>query len=151
MSKQPTQSVLPVLTEQNLESVRILAREGTREHTIRRVLGLSPKDWKVLRQDDGGGELSPLSLALEEGRADGAGDVIRYMKQKMIDGSERAAEFLADRVFQLNRGDGNSSDAPRVAIVINAALSPTEYAQLVAHQLNPSPKILGVLNHDDAQ
>ena len=43
-----------------------------------------------------------------------------------------------------NRGDGNA-EAPRVAIIINAALSPAEYAQLVAVQPTPA---LGVLSHD---
>jgi len=137
-----TTETLPALTSQNLDAVRILAREGTREHTIRRVLGLTPKEWKALKADDDDGELSPLALALEEGRADGAGDVIAFMKTRMADGSERAAEFLADRVFQLNRGDGNA-EAPRVAIIINAALSPAEYAQVIAVQQQS-----GVLTHE---
>lgn len=137
-----TTETLPALTTQNLDAVRILAREGTREHTIRRVLGLTPKEWKALKADDDDGELSPLALALEEGRADGAGDVIAFMKTRMADGSERAAEFLADRVFQLNRGDGNA-EAPRVAIIINAALSPAEYAQVIAVQQQP-----GALTHE---
>lgn len=129
-----TTGILPALTAQNLDAVRILAREGTREHTIRRVLGLTPKAWKALKAGDDDGELSPLALALEEGRADGAGDVIAFMKQRMCDGSERAAEFLADRVFQLNRGDGNA-EVPRTAIIIiPAALSPDEYARVIGVQ-----------------
>lgn len=128
-----TTETLPALTTQNLDAVRILAREGTREHTIRRVLGLTPKEWKALKADDDDGELSPLALALEEGRADGAGDVIAFMKTRMADGSERAAEFLADRVFQLNKGDGNA-ETPRVAIIIQAALTPDEYARVIAVQ-----------------
>ena len=139
-----TTGTLPTLIQQNLDAVRILAREGTREHTIRRVLGLTQKEWKALKADDDDGELSPLALALEEGRADGAGDVIAFMKTRMADGSERAAEFLADRVFQLNRGDGNA-DVPRVAIIINAALSPAEYGQIVSIQQSPSH---GVLTHE---
>ena len=139
-----TKEMLPVLVAQNLDAVRILAREGTREHTIRRVLGLTPKQWKALKADDDDGELSPLTLALEEGRADGAGDVIAFMKTRMADGSERAAEFLADRVFQLNRGDGNA-EVPRVAIVIQAALSPAEYAQLMT--IHPSAP-QGALIHE---
>lgn len=142
-----TTETLPALTPQNLDAVRLLAREGTREHTIRRVLGLTPKEWKALKGDADDGELSPLALALEEGRADGAGDVIAFMKTRMADGSERAAEFLADRVFQLNKGDGNA-ETPRVAIIINAALSPTEYAQVVAVQHQPTR---GALTYDDAE
>jgi len=128
-----TTDTLPALTTQNLDAVRILAREGTREHTIRRVLGLTPKTWKALKADDNDGELSPLTLALEEGRADGAGDVIAFMKTRMAEGSERAAEFLADRIYKLDKGDGNA-EVPRVAIYINAALSPAEYAQVIAVQ-----------------
>ena len=37
--------------------------------------------------------MSPLSLALEEGRAEGAGDIIACMKTRMADGSERAARL----------------------------------------------------------
>ncbi|WP_372013568.1 hypothetical protein [Pseudoxanthomonas sp. 10H] len=124
---------LPDLTPQNLDTVRLLAQEGCREHTIRRALGLTLPQWKALKEDTEAGELSPLALALEEGRAEGAGDIIACMKQRMREGSERAAEFLADRVFQLNRGDGNA-EVPRVAIYIQAALSPTEYAQVIAVQ-----------------
>ena len=121
------------LTTQQLDAARLLAQEGCREHTIRRALALTPALWKALKEDTDAGDLSPLALALEEGRAEGAGDVIAFMKQRMRDGSERAAEFLADRVFQLNRGDGNA-EVPRVAIYINAALSPAEYAQVIAVQ-----------------
>lgn len=130
------------LTTQNLDAVRLLAQEGCREHTIRRALGLSLAEWKALKADAEDGELSPLGLALEEGRAEGAGDVIAFMKQRMKEGSERAAEFLADRIFQLNKGDGNA-DVPRTTIVINAALSPVEYARVISIQQQP-----GVLTHE---
>ncbi|WP_174754973.1 hypothetical protein [Arenimonas daejeonensis] len=118
------------LTEQALASVRLLAQEGCREHTIRRALGLTVAQWKALKTEAEDGELSPLALALEEGRAEGAGDVIAFMKVRMKEGSERAAEFLADRVFQLNRGDGNV-EVPRVSIFINAALTPDDYARVI--------------------
>ena len=118
------------LTEQALASVRLLAQEGCREHTIRRALGLTVAQWKALKTEAEDGELSPLALALEEGRAEGAGDVIAFMKVRMKEGSERAAEFLADRVFQLNRGDGNA-EVPRVSIFINAALTPDDYARVI--------------------
>jgi hypothetical protein len=120
------------LNKQQLNTARLLATEGSREHTIRRALGLSPKDWKTLKEDDEDGELSPLALALEEGRAEGAGDVIAFMKNKMKDeGDIRAAEWLADRVYKINKGDGNSDEAPRVLIQINAALSPEDYARMI--------------------
>lgn len=134
---------LPALVPDKLDAARLLAREGCREHTIRRALGLTVADWKALKADTEDGELSPLGLALEEGRAEGAGDVIAFMKQRMKDGSERAAEFLADRIYQLNKGDGNA-DVPRTTIVINAALSPAEYAQVIHVQQQPR----GVLTHE---
>lgn len=137
-------SPLPELTTQALDTVRMLAQEGCREHTIRRALGLTPPQWRALKDDAPDDDnLAPLALALEEGRAEGAGDVIAFMKERMKEGSERAAEFLADRVFQLNRGDGGA-EVPRVSIFINAALSPAEYAQVIGIQQQPH----GVLTHD---
>ncbi|WP_329856407.1 hypothetical protein [Stenotrophomonas muris] len=133
---------LPDLTTKALDAARLLAQEGCREHTIRRALGLTLSQWKALKEDTEAGELSPLALALEEGRAEGAGDIIAFMKKRMGEGSERAAEFLADRVFQLGRGDGNA-DVPRVAIFIQAAMSPDEYARVIAVQQQP-----GVLTHE---
>jgi hypothetical protein len=121
------------LTEEALNAVRLLAQEGCREHTIRRAVGLTVAQWKALKAEAEDGELSPLALALEEGRAEGAGDVIAFMKVRMQEGSERAAEFLADRVFQLNRGDGNA-EVPRVSIFINAALTPDDYARVIDMQ-----------------
>ena len=121
------------LTEEALNAVRLLAQEGCREHTIRRAVGLTVAQWKALKGEAEDGELSPLALALEEGRAEGAGDVIAFMKVRMQEGSERAAEFLADRVFQLNRGDGNA-EVPRVSIFINAALTPDDYARVIDMQ-----------------
>jgi hypothetical protein len=120
---------VPVLDARQLELVRLLATEGTREHTIRRALELTPSQWKRLKEDSEDGDLSPL--ALEEGRAEGAGEIITFMKNKMKnEGSERAAEWLAANIFQINKGDGNG-EAPRVLIQINAALTPDEYAKVI--------------------
>jgi len=119
------------LNPRQLDLVRMLATEGNREHTIRRVLDLTPAQWKRLREDSEDGELSPLALALEEGRAEGAGEVIAFMKSKMKDeGDIRAAEWLAANIFQINKGDGNS-ETPRVLIQINAALSAEEYGRII--------------------
>lgn len=119
------------LDARQIELVRLLATEGTREHTIRRALELTPSQWKRLKEDMDDGELSPLALALEEGRAEGAGEIISFMKQKMKnEGSERAAEWLAANIFQINKGDGNS-EAPRVLIQINAALTAEEYEKVI--------------------
>lgn len=124
---------LPDLEPRHLDLVRILAAEGNREHTIRRALELSPSQWKRLKEAEGEeGELSPLALALEEGRAEGAGEIVAFMKDKMKnEGDIRAAEWLADRIYKINKGDGNNEDAPRVLIQINAALSPEEYSRVI--------------------
>lgn len=122
---------LPDLEPRQLDLVRMLAAEGNREHTIRRALELSPSQWKRLKEDGEAGELSPLTLALEEGRAEGAGEIVAFMKDKMKNGrSERAAEWLATNIFQINKGDGNA-DQPRVQIFINAALSPEDYGRVI--------------------
>lgn len=122
---------LPDLETRQLELVRMLATEGNREHTIRRALGLSPSQWKRLKEDTEDGELSPLALALEEGRADGAGEIVAFMKDKMKSERDiRAAEWLASNIFQINKGDGNG-EAPRVLIQISAALSPEEYSRVI--------------------
>ncbi|MFC4487228.1 hypothetical protein [Tepidiphilus baoligensis] len=47
------------------------------------------------------------------------------------EGDIRAAEWLADRIYQINRGDGNDEDAPRVQIFISAAMSPEEYSRVI--------------------
>jgi hypothetical protein len=123
---------LPDLEPRHLDLVRLLAAEGNREHTIRRALELSPAQWKRLKEDTDDGELSPLSLALEEGRAEGAGEIVAFMKTKMKDeGDIRAAEWLADRIYKINKGDGNNDDTPRVLIQINAALSPEDYSRVL--------------------
>lgn len=71
-------------------------------------------------------------LALEESRAEGAGEIVAFMKGKMKnEGDIRAAEWLADRIYQINRGDGNDEDAPRVQIFISAAMSPEEYSRVI--------------------
>lgn len=130
--KQLTAPALPPLSRHQLDVARELAQEGNREHTIRRALGLSPIEWKRLKQDSEDGELSPLALALEEGCAEGAGEIVAFMKNKMkTEGDIRAAEWLAERIYRINRGDGNHEDAPRVLIQINAALSPDDYGMII--------------------
>lgn len=124
--------VLPVLTSAQLDIVRELAQEGNREHTIRRALRLSPTEWKKHKEAQETGEISPLALALEEGRAEGAGEIVAFMKNKMkLEGDIRAAEWLANRIYKINKGDGNSEDAPRVLIQINAALTPEDYGKVI--------------------
>jgi hypothetical protein len=119
------------LTAEQIDAVRLLAREGVREMSMRRVLGLTPVQWKALRADQADGELSPLSLALAEGIAEGQADVIAFMKRRMTQENDfQAASWLADRVFKLAREEGNDA-APRVSIVINAAMTPEDYARMV--------------------
>jgi len=113
-----------------LNVVRELAAEGCREHAIRRTLGLSPAQWNALKKDDAEGELSPLALAIEEGRAEGAGEVIAVMRGRMKEGDPRAAEWLGDKLYKIGREDG-PGEAPRVLIQINAALTAEEYARVI--------------------
>ena len=130
----PSQALtLQALSPQQLDAVRMLATEGIREHTIRRALGLTPSLWRTLKQDAEDGELSPLGLALEEGRAAGIDDLVAFFKGRMRDGDVRAAEWLGNQLYKVGREDGNG-DQPRVSIVINAALSPDEYRALVQVQ-----------------
>lgn len=139
LTKKPAGGSLtvPDLEPRQLDAVRMLAQEGCREHVIRRALELTQRQWKALKEDDEDGELSGLALALEEGRAEGAGEVISFMKKKMVEeGSERAAEWLATNIFQINKGDGNT-EQPRVQIFINAALSPEEYGRVIHVQQEP--------------
>jgi hypothetical protein len=124
-------AVVPVLSAAQLDAVRSLAREGVREMTARRALGLTPQQWKASRADMPDGELSPLSIALAEGLAEGQADVIAFMKRRMTqNNSESAATWLASTVFKLGKQDGEDT-APRVSIVINAAMSPDEYRRMI--------------------
>lgn len=127
-------TALPTLNADQLDGVRALAREGVREMTARRALGLTPAQWKALRADLPDGELSPLSLALAEGLAEGQADVIAFMKRRMVsENSESAATWLASNVFKLGKPDGEDT-APRVAIVINAAMTPEDYRRMIEVQ-----------------
>lgn len=122
---------VPTLASRQLDAVRLLAQDGNREHTIRRALGLTPAQWRALKEDTDAGDLSPLALALEEGRAEGAGEIVAFMKTQMRDGGNiEAAKWLAANVYQIGRGDGDT-DTPRVLIQINAALSPDEYTKVI--------------------
>lgn len=126
-------ATLPVLTPDQLDAVRALATEGTREHTIRRALRIEPKAWAKLKEDATDGELSPLALALEEGRAAGIDDLVAFFKLKMREGDVRAAEWLGDKLYKVGKEDGNA-DQPRVLIQINAALSPEDYRRMIEVQ-----------------
>ena len=117
------------LSHKQLDVVRLLASEGTREHTIRRALDLDMPQWKALKEEGAEGP-SPLALALEEGRAAGIDSVVAFMRARMREGDIRAAEWIGDRLYKVGREDGNG-EQPRVLIQINAALTPDEYRRLV--------------------
>lgn len=124
-------ATLPTLTAEQLDGVRSLAREGVREMTARRTLGLTPPQWKALRADLPDGELSPLSLALAEGLAEGQADLIAFMKRRMSqENSETAAIWLANNVFKLGKQEADEG-AQRISIVINAAMSPADYQRMI--------------------
>lgn len=132
----------PALPARSIDVARELASEGVREATIRRALGLTPAQWKAAREDTADGDLSPLSLALAEGQAAGADQIIAFMKNKMVtENSERAAEWLADKVFGLAKPNDGADSAPRVNIILNHALAPAEYARVIQVQH-------GALTHD---
>ena len=120
-------SNLPALTDQQLDTVRELAAEGNREHVIRRTLGLTPSQWRRLKDDPTEGDLSPLTLALEEGRAEGATNLIAFFKTRMAGGDPDAAKWLAANVFKIGKEDGNGEgNQPRVTIILNAAMASVE-------------------------
>lgn len=114
-----------------LDAARLLAHEGCRDHTIRRALGLTPSQWKQLKDDTEDGELSPLMLALEEGRAEGAGEIVTFMRLKMQDeGNMRAAEWLAEHIYKVSK-PSDDDNAPRVLIQIYAPLSVEDYQKVI--------------------
>lgn len=132
----------PGLDPRALDVARELASEGVREATIRRALSLTPAQWKAAREDTADGDLSPLSIALAEGQAAGADQIIAFMKNKMVtENSERAAEWLAEKVFGLSKPNDGADTAPRVNIILNHALAPAEYARVIQVQQ-------GALTHD---
>lgn len=126
--KRSDASMLPALTPAQLHAVRALAREGIREITARKVLDLTPAQWKAARADLADGSLSPLALAWAEGVAEGQADVISFMKRRMVsENSESAAIWLATNVFKLTRGESPEDSAgPRVSIVLNAPMATVE-------------------------
>lgn len=122
---------LPALTTHQLAAIRTLAREGVRELSARQVIGLTPSQWKACRADLPDGELSPLALAWAEGLAEGQADIISFMKGRMLkDSSENAAIWLATNVFKLGKQESDEG-AQRISIVINAAMSPTDYQRMI--------------------
>lgn len=124
------------LPADRLDLVRDLAKEGCRNHTIRRALGLTVPEFnrllKPVDDPETGEQLpSPLRTALDEGHAEGADEILQAMRANARGGDQRALEFLADRVYKIGKEDGNSSDVPRVAIILGNALSPAEYAAMM--------------------
>lgn len=115
------------LTSQQLEQVRLLSREGNREIVIRQVLGLTPREWRELKALDE----SPLQDALDRGRADGAGSVIAFMRKAMDEGSMRAAEWLAERVYQIAPAAAADTGAPRIIFNV-PVLSAEEFRALTS-------------------
>ena len=118
------------LTDVQLGNARLLAREGNREVVIRKTLGLAAGQWKSLREADD----SQLTEALDYGRAEGAAEVIVFMKRMMTErNSMRAAEWLGERVFDLRPPSKIVTDdaTPRVQIIINDAMSPDDYRRTI--------------------
>lgn len=119
------------LPQDRLDVVRDLAAEGVRPILLRRALGLSAPLWNRLMKADDEGNPSPLAEAIEAGIAQGASEVVAVMRANMRAGDTRAAAWLGERVYKIGADEG-PTDAPRVAIFINAALTPEEYSKLVS-------------------
>jgi hypothetical protein len=124
------------LPTDKLNLARDMAKEGCRNHTIRTALGLDVKTFNALLkpiEDAETGEQLPSALrtALDEGHALGADEILTVMRANARAGDQRACEFLADRVYKIGKEDG-TSEVPRVAIFINAALTPEEYSKVIS-------------------
>jgi hypothetical protein len=124
-----TANVPAPLDEADLTTARRLAREGCREGLIRQTLGLSVKDWRALKQQDD----SPLLAALDVGLAEGAAEIIAFMREQMREGSTEAAKWLGERVYKLHapRPDADANDVPRVIVNIGTPMSPEEYRRVI--------------------
>jgi hypothetical protein len=132
------------LTPDQLAKVRLLAREGNREIVIRAVLGLSAKAWRELKaQED-----SPLVEALDLGRADGAGLIISFMREKLADGNIGAAQWLADRVYGMNvPPPADSGKTTTHVLILPAPMSEAEWARIRPPPIDVTPQPLRV-GHD---
>jgi hypothetical protein len=120
------------LTEDQLDTVRKLAAHGCKPALIRRVLGnIPPAEWRRLCQPVEE-EDSPLSIALETGKAHLAHEVTSFMLARMRDGDINAARWLGERICRFEDPD-KKDDAPRVMVVVNAPLSEAEYREVTHH------------------
>lgn len=120
-----------------LASAQLLAREGNRDIVIRKTLGYTPTEWKRLKEADD----SSLAEALAIGKAEGAAEIVGFMKRMMTErDSMRAAEWLGERIYDLRppSNSGNPDDiVPRVIINLGVERSATieEYraARIIEH------------------
>ena len=107
--------------------------------SIRRALGVTPAEWRALKADDANGDPSPLALAIEEGRAEGAGQIITFMRGQLAQGSFTAATWLAEHVYKITKPAPGDS-GPRVNIFLPAPMSDDEFRRIV--DVTPRPKEL---------
>lgn len=121
------------LTKDQLGQARKMAAAGCKEPLIRSALGGIPSTrWRALKAPTDDGDPSPLALALETGHADLAHEVVSFMIGRMRDGDVSAARWLGERVCRFEDPD-KKDDAPRVMVVVNAAMSEVEYREVSAH------------------
>jgi hypothetical protein len=117
------------LSDQQLATARLLAREGNREVCIRQVLGVPARAWRELKAADD----SPLMEALEAGRAEGAGLVIAFMRERMAKhDSMEAAKWLGEHVYGVTKpaaGEGGGGRTTHV-LVIPSPLTREELAAI---------------------
>lgn len=123
------------LTPEALDVVRDLSAQGVFPHSIRRALGLTPSQWKVLMKAPPGSEdgISPLALAMREGRAEGAGETVALIRAAARGGDLKAAMWLGEKVYKIG-SDANhvaQDTGPRLTVVIPAPMSVDEYAKVL--------------------
>jgi len=117
----------PPLSEMQLANVRLLAREGNREICIRQVIGIPARTWRELKAVDD----SPLMEALEAGRAEGAGLVICFMRERMSKNSMEAAKWLGEHVYGITKpAAGEGVNRTTHVLVLPAPMSEEEWARV---------------------
>jgi hypothetical protein len=116
------------LSEKQLATVRLLAQEGNREIVMRQVLGISARAWRELKAV----EDSPLMEALEAGRAEGAGLVITFMRERMSkNNSMEAAKWLGEHVYGITKpAAGEGVGRTTHVLVLPAPMSDEEWARV---------------------
>jgi hypothetical protein len=129
---------VPPLSEKQLETVRLLAREGNKEAVIRQVIRVTAKAWRELK----GQEDSPLVEALDLGHAEGAGLIVTFMRERMTKhNSMEAAKWLAERVYGMNQPPPTDSGKTTThVLILPAPMSEAEWARIRPAPIDVTPQ-----------